>query len=371
MTTRKHNITILATVFTLALFILGMGVQQAAAAPDLSAPGSFYVDLDNGGNNDGPANGWLWSSAPGFIYENDNYMRYSEADGDTEFKMTVTGLTTGTQYDVAVLFGDQWDAGFQASWKAIQAGLVSGSLTELSMVNDVEAGIGGNATSTEFDGTTWYHVQSNPGVVGAGPADGAGELDIFFAGTVAMWVWAPVHANPASQNCFSNSADRPHNSRLMFEAYGLTREGVIQNCGFSGAPQAAFVFHNHFDEGLFRGALVEYQWTHLAMVWREDQTGEDYIDGVSVADICNDEHMMYWPEIPYQCLPRAPDWVGWPAPAQCPPPVNAAEFQKNVRIGNFIRVQDGAMWNHWLGRIDDVRVYSRALTAGEINALGN
>jgi hypothetical protein len=31
MLTRKHNITILATIFTLALFVLGMGAQQAAA----------------------------------------------------------------------------------------------------------------------------------------------------------------------------------------------------------------------------------------------------------------------------------------------------------------------------------------------------
>jgi hypothetical protein len=29
------------------------------------------------------------------------------------------------------------------------------------------------------------------------------------------------------------------------------------------------------------------------------------------------------------------------------------------------------MWNHWVGRIDEVRVYSRALTSGEINALAN
>ncbi len=32
MTTRKHNMTILAAVFSLALFVLGSGTQQADAA---------------------------------------------------------------------------------------------------------------------------------------------------------------------------------------------------------------------------------------------------------------------------------------------------------------------------------------------------
>jgi hypothetical protein len=52
MLTRKHNITILATVFTLALFVLGYGAQQAPATPILN-PGDILVDVlpaNNGGN---------------------------------------------------------------------------------------------------------------------------------------------------------------------------------------------------------------------------------------------------------------------------------------------------------------------------------
>ena len=150
--------------------VIGMA-GTASAAPDLSAPGSFYVDLD-GVNNDAVANGWLYNTRVDYgILENDNWMRYST--GDTEFKMTVPGLTPGGLYDVAVLYVDQ--APYPANAKTLSVGLVSGTLTDLNM---------GNGTSTiiqETDNSGWWQVQSDPGVVGVGTAVG-GNLEIFFAG---------------------------------------------------------------------------------------------------------------------------------------------------------------------------------------------
>jgi len=167
--------------FIATMMIIGIILAPVAAmaAPDLSAPGSFYVDIDNGGNNDGPANGWAYSTFPDFIFENDDYMRYGA--GDTEFTMTVSNLTPGAQYDVAVLFADQVGAGYNASWKPVLAGLVSGSLTELSYLNNVEPGVGGNCLATESNGD-WYHCQSTNGVIGTGTATGGGTLNIYFDG---------------------------------------------------------------------------------------------------------------------------------------------------------------------------------------------
>ena len=154
----------------------------ASAAPILN-PGDIWVETDNGGNNDGPANGWLWQTTNA-VLENGTVMRWS-AD-DTEMTMTVTGLAPG-DYDVAVVFGDYYrpDQGLiDASLQALQAGLVSGSYTELSYVNLVEPGIGNNATWTGVGADPGaVQVQSNPGVIGTGVADGSGNLNIYFLGT--------------------------------------------------------------------------------------------------------------------------------------------------------------------------------------------
>jgi len=148
--------------------VIGMA-GTAMAAPDLSAPGSFYVDLDNGGNNDGPANGWLHNTRLDVgVLVNDTWMRYGA--GDTEFKMTVTGLTPGGLYDVAALYIYQ-----QAANQTLSVGLMSGVLTDLNMSN------GTSTTIQETGISSWFQVQSDPGIIGVGTAVG-GNLDIFFAG---------------------------------------------------------------------------------------------------------------------------------------------------------------------------------------------
>jgi hypothetical protein len=112
------------------------------------------------------------------------------------------------------------------------------------------------------------------------------------------------------------------------------------------------------DNAMFTTPFVPYQWRHLAIVWREDQTGEAYIDGASKIDICAEE---FHDADLFSC---------WPIASGCPPPFIPAELQKGVNIGQQT-VPSGAAWNHWNGRIDDVRVYSRALTASEIGQLAN
>ena len=171
-------------VMMIMAMVAVIGMAGSASAGPILGGGTYYELWADGSNHDAlGAPGWVVSIGwPGIPPENGDVIRY--ATGDTEFKMTVTGLTGGGPYDVAVLFLDQWDAGADASYKAIQAGLATGALTELSMLNTVEPGIGGNATSTGATEGNWYQVQSDPGVVGIGTASGAGVLEIFLNGVV-------------------------------------------------------------------------------------------------------------------------------------------------------------------------------------------
>jgi len=165
----------IATMMIIALVLAPVAVM---AAPDLSAPGSFYVDLlADGSNHDAVANGWVLTTADfAALCENGDY--FAASLGDTEFKMTVTGLSDG-QYDVAVLYFNQRNNPGD-NFNPCSAGLVSGSPTELNPSNSTPTGVN--------NGGNWYQDQSNPGVIGTGTASG-GELDIFFT-PVDFGAWA-------------------------------------------------------------------------------------------------------------------------------------------------------------------------------------
>jgi hypothetical protein len=148
---------------------------------------------------------------------------------------------------------------------------------------------------------------------------------------------------------------------------GIARTASYNCINPEGSPEAAFGLHNHWDGGLLRGEHLHYQWAHLAVVW-EGQSGEVYIDGKLVGDVCNDEYMFSYAPTGYTCWPRGFNEDLWPLPVgECPPLFDPDQIGTDVRLA----ISPAANNNHMKGRIDDVRVYSRALTAGEINQIIN
>ena len=174
MITRKHNI--LRTIFAPALLVLGMGAQQAAAAPDLSAPGSFYVDLmTDGSNHDALSNGWIFQDRPDFgVLENDDWIRGNPGDNPGFFTMTIPGLNPGAMYDVALLYVDQ-GAG-PGGFKDAMIG-VDPDPDNLIVLN------GTNETSTLTENAAhanWFQFQSDPGIVGTTTVAGDGTVTLYF-----------------------------------------------------------------------------------------------------------------------------------------------------------------------------------------------
>jgi prepilin-type N-terminal cleavage/methylation domain-containing protein/prepilin-type processing-associated H-X9-DG protein len=210
----------------------------------------------------------------------------------------------------------------------------------------------------------WYTDDPDRG--GTAEFDGDDEIDVPdtilcpTAGTVSLWVWGPNWGNPAEEWAFGNDGSAVPGNYITFSQTQTYWDGLVQNgCPTGGSSGGVFLFRINKDHAMFTTPFVPHQWTHLAIVWREDQTGESYINGASVIDICNEQ----FNDADFQsCFPIAPG---------CPPPFVAAEMQRGVAIGRQISVNSGGTWNHWYGRIDDVRVYPRALTSGEINALAN
>jgi len=172
MITRKHNKhNNLARISALALFVPGMGALQAATTvPDLSAPGSFYVDLAaDGSNHDALANGWITQNRPDFGgLENDDWIRGNPGNNPGFFTMTVGGLTPGLPYDVAAVFVDQVG-------KDVLAGVDPGNMITLNKIN-------GTATisSEALVHANWDQLQTDPGVLGTATALGDGTLQVYF-----------------------------------------------------------------------------------------------------------------------------------------------------------------------------------------------
>jgi prepilin-type N-terminal cleavage/methylation domain-containing protein len=251
-------------------------------------------------------------------------------------------------------FEDAGDPGYDSSGNNNHATLVSGAWQAAGKVGD---------GSAEFDGVNDYIKLP-------------GEILCPTVGTVALWVSAPDINQWPAQTIFTNGSQSGFNSRLGMSIYSGAGE-ISRSYGCTNpdvSPEHAFGLHSHWDGGLLRGEHLHYQWAHLAVVW-ECQSGKVYINGQLVGDVCNDEYMFSYGDAPdgYGCWPRgdAPAEY-WPAfedgeTEKCPPLFDPDQIGTDVRLA----ISPDANNNHMKGRIDDVRVYSRALTAGEIGGLAN
>jgi len=239
-------------------------------------------------------------------------------NGALEYSSTQIGYTSAADLNSGLVGWWKLDESGNTNTAADSAGSVTGTLTGFPADESANWGPGKFGNRLEFDGTDDYITLGNPAA-------------LRLTGSMTISVWIRGDSFPAADHDIVSKAGNVGSRGYVLRIDGTEVAGPTGQVECIVAPDGSTMTTRSTGEKINPGA-----WHHIACVYNAAAlTLDTYVDGVLDSDNLN----------------------GAVPPSQFNPAINA-------NIGR--RPNNGAYFD---GIIDDVRIYNRALSAGEIQIL--